>query len=82
MKPLIVALAAVTLLPACGKSEEDPERARPTPTASTETEAAAAQSDALPVEADYEAQAEETVTTDNLEAQVSELEKELAADTQ
>ena len=83
MKPLIVVLAAVTLLPACGKSDEDPEeRDRPAPTASTETETTAAQSDALPVEADYEAQAEETVTTDNLEAQVSELEKELAADTQ
>ncbi len=86
MKAVVVALAAITLLPACGKSDEDPgDRAVPTASTDTEettTEETKVETEALPVEADYEAEAEQTVTTNNLEAQVADLEKELAADTQ
>ena len=87
MKRPIAALGALCLLAAlgCDKKETPATPAvEPTPAVvPAATPAAVAEPvvdvDALPVEEQYEAEAEKEITVDNLTAKLDELEKDLAA---
>ncbi len=84
---LVAALSALCMIAAlgCEKKEAPPTPAEPAVAAApapASTPAAVAEPvvdvDSLPVEEQYEAEAEKEITADNLTAKLDELEKELA----
>ena len=83
----VVALSALCLVAMLGCEKKETPPAEPPPAAASPapatTPAAAAEAvvdaDSLPVEEQYEAEAEKEITADNLTAKLDELEKELSA---
>ena len=83
MKPaLILALTFLGLsLAACDKKEAPAPAAAPAGTAATPTTAAEATAEArdeMPVEEDFEDEAEQKITAENAEAELDKLEKEIS----
>lgn len=88
MKTKLCLLLALVTLAACDKKEAAPAEAAATPSAATPAPAApppvaatppAIDVDSLPVEEQYEADAEKELTAANLNAKLDELEKEISA---
>jgi hypothetical protein len=74
--PVLIGLS-LALLASCEKKSS--EESQPAPSAVATTEQALDQAP-IPVKEDFEAQAEQTITEDNLDEQLSKLEKEIDSD--
>ena len=88
MNAKLVVLLALVTLSACDKKETPPTEAAEKPSATATAPAApapvaatppAVDVDSLPVEEEYEADAEKELTSANLNAKLDELEKEISA---